>query len=177
MEDILRSLELSNSLTFEDLPNCRICNLDKDKILIISCVEDLHEIQNIVNRLPGLRQKIMNEINNRKNIEHVQTEKIPMSKFLWDMYIVVLHKINDIDSKFESAEIAEYERDRFVARKIIIEYEHISELQKKFNELLFPERILNDFPMIEFEDDESENDYLTIQGLLQDIEILLKEGD
>lgn len=176
MENLLKSLGLSNALTFEELPNCTICNLDNDKILIISPIEKLQDIPVIVNRLPGLRKKIMQKINNLKNVEYVQTEKIPMSKFLWDMYVVALHKIDDV-AKFNAAEIAEYERDRFVARKIIIQYEHLTELQQKFNELIFPERILNGFSMIDFEDSEAEIDYEAIEKLLQDIEKLVTEED
>jgi len=175
MDNLLRELGLPNFTTLEELPSCRICNLDEDKILIVTFIEELNEIPNIVHKLPSLRQTIMNRINNPKNKEHVQNDRIPMSKFLWDMYIVALHKIENNGSGFKLGEMAEYERDRFVARKIIIEFAHKSELQEKFNKLIFPERVLDRFPMNGYGDDEPEINYDSVEELLDNIRILLQE--
>ncbi|MEC3469965.1 ABC-three component system middle component 1 [Bacillus tropicus] len=176
MEDIMKILGISNSLTYEEISNCKICNLDKDKILIICCIENLQDIDKIVNRLPSLRKKMVLEMNNPKNIEKVEDEKIPISKFLWDMYVIALHSITDSNQPFKPVDIAKYERDRFVARKIIIQYEHDEELKDKFNQAIFPENILNRFSLIGLTEDEDEISFDAINELLCDItEFVSKE--
>ena len=177
MKELLLNLGLSNYVTFEELPNCSVCNLDKDKILIICSLRELKEMDKITNRLPSLRKRMMQEINNQKNIELVQKEKIPMSNFLWDMYVVAIHKVDEENKVFKAADIATYERDRFIARKIIIQYEHIDELKLKFDQLIFPEKILNAFPMIDIEDDEDAVDFEFIRNLLRNIEKTINEED
>lgn len=173
----MAELEIYDYILFEELPSCRICNLDKDKILIICLVSALDEIRDIVTKLPSIRSKIMLQMNNPKNMEHVENEKIPISKFLWDMYIVALHQYEDEASLFKPADIAKYERDRFVARKIIIQYEHIEELKEKFTRVLFPERVLDRFSIIDNQENEEVLDYEAIELLIKNIEdVLKKEG-
>ncbi|MFJ5750217.1 hypothetical protein CN563_20865 [Bacillus sp. AFS026049] len=175
MNDLIQSLGLSNGIYFEELPNCRICNLDKDKILIVCSITALKDIDEVINRLPGLRKKIMEKINNKNNKDFVQNEKIPMSKFLWDMYVIGLHKIESEDKAFKSASISEYERDRFIARKIIIQYEHFDELKQKFDHLIFPERILNSFTTIDNDENEEPINYESIRDLIKNIDTVIKE--
>ncbi|MCA0992753.1 ABC-three component system middle component 1 [Guptibacillus hwajinpoensis] len=175
MDDLIKSLGLSNGINFQELPNCRICNLDKDKILIICSINKLKDIDTVINRLPGLRKKLMEQINNKSNRDLVHNEKIPMSKFLWDLYVIGIHKVESEDKVFKSASISEYERDRFIARKIIIQYEHLDELKDKFNHLIFPERILNTFTTMENEDDEESLDYESIKDLIKEIDTVIKE--
>ncbi|MGE8000252.1 hypothetical protein ACQKOF_16505 [Lysinibacillus sp. NPDC093190] len=68
MDELIKELGLINSVLFEELPNCRICNLDKDKILIICEIKLLKDIDTVITRLPGLRRKMMDKINNVNNI-------------------------------------------------------------------------------------------------------------
>ncbi|WP_090921916.1 hypothetical protein [Paenibacillus polysaccharolyticus] len=175
MDIIMNELGIKDFLLYEELPSCRIGNLDKDKILVICLIDELSQIDDIAKKLPSLRNKMMMRMNNPKNIEVVET-KIPISKFLWDMYIVALHQYKDEKSCFKPAEIAKYERDRFIARKIIIQYEHMEELKRNFVELLFPERILDSFSVLESLDSEK-IDFEEIKELLQNIEnVVKKEG-
>lgn len=177
MDRIMAELEISDFLTYEELPSCRICNLDKDKVLVICSITYLEQIDDIVTRLPSLRNKIMTQMNNPKNKEYVENEKIPMSKFLWDMYVVALHQYKSEKELFRPADIAKYERDRFVARKIVIQYEHFEELKRKFIRLLFPERVLDGFSIIDNQDNEEELDFEAIKLLIQNIENVVSKGD
>lgn len=175
MDKLIQILGLSSSISFEELPNCIICNLDKDKILVICSVKALKDIDEVINRLPGLRKQLMEKINNENNKALVQNEKIPMSKFLWDMYVIGLHKIESVDEIFKSVNVSEYERDRFIARKIIIQYEHLEELKRKFDHFVFPERILNSFTVIDEDDNEESVNYESIQELIKRIDSVLRE--
>lgn len=175
MDELIIELGLANSLFFEELPYCRVCNLDKDKILIICEIEMLKDIDSVITRLPGLRKKMVENINNANNKEFVQNEKIPMSKFLWDMYVIGIHKVNSEDQVFKSSSVSEYERDRFIARKIIIQYEHVDELKQKFDQLVFPERILNTFSTLENDEDEEPINFDSIRTLIKNIDTLVKE--
>ncbi|WP_216831693.1 ABC-three component system middle component 1 [Alkalihalobacterium elongatum] len=175
MDEVIKGLGLANIIFFEELPNCRVCNLDKDKILIICEIELLKDLDSVITRLPGLRRKIMDKINNQNNKEFVQNEKIPMSKFLWDMYVIGLHKVNSEDQVFNPASVSEYERDRFIARKIIIQYEHGDDLKQKFDQLIFPERILNTFPTIANDEDKESINLDSVRTLIKNIDNLIKE--
>ncbi|WP_335869192.1 ABC-three component system middle component 1 [Bacillus sp. 2205SS5-2] len=117
----------------------------------------------------------MAEINNKNNIAFVQNEKIPMSKFLWDMYVIGIHQVDAENKAFKSESISAYERDRFIARKIVIEYEHSDELKQKFDHYVFPERILNEFTFTDVDEDEETINYESIQALLENIEAVVKE--
>lgn len=173
MEDLLNDLGLSQGINFEELPNCTISNLDKDKILVICKIHSLKDIDIVINRLPGFRKQIMDQINNNNNKEFVQDEKIPMSKFLWDMYVIGLHQVEAKDKSFKATKIAEYERDRFIARKIIIQYEHFEELKQKFNHLVFPETVLNSFPVIDNDEEDGIINFEEAQELLSSIESVI----
>lgn len=175
MDELIRGLGLANIIFFEELSNCRVCNLDKDKILIICEIERLQDLDSIITRLPGLRRKIMDNINNKNNKEFVQNEKIPMSKFLWDMYVIGFHKVDSEGQVFNPASVSEYERDRFIARKIIIQYEHVEELKQKFNQLIFPERILNTFSTIANDEEEEAINFDSVRTLIKNIDTLIKE--
>lgn len=175
MDELIKELGLDNIIFFEELPKCRVCNIDKDKILIICEIEMLKELDSVITRLPGLRRKIMDNINNENNKEIVQNEKIPMSKFLWDMYVIGLHKVSSEDQVFKPASVSEYERDRFIARKVIIQYEHVEELKQNFNRLIFPERILNKFSTIANDEDEESINFDSIRTLIKNIDTLIKE--
>ncbi len=80
MDRIMAELEISDFLTYEELPSCRICNLDKDKVLVICSITYLEQIDDIVTKLPSLRNKIMTQMNNPKNKEYVENEKNPHVK-------------------------------------------------------------------------------------------------
>ncbi|MGG1616513.1 hypothetical protein [Paenibacillus sp. NRS-1781] len=175
MDNIMNELGITDFLLYEEIPSCRICNLDKDKILVICLIDELAQIDDIAKKIPSLRNKIMMQMNNPKNIEVVET-KIPISKFLWDMYIVALHQYKDEKNSFKPVEIAKYERDRFIARKIIIQFEHMEELKRKFVELLYPEQILDSFSFLENPESE-EIDFEEIKVLLQNIEKVVNKGE
>lgn len=173
MEELLRLLEVENYLLFEELKGAYICNLNEDKILIIIKIEQLDEINKLVNRIPSVRNKIILEINNERNLEYVEGNKIPMAKFLWDLYIIALHKVIKPESKFPSEVLSRYERDRFIARKIIIQYEYESELVDEFRRVVFPHKDLDRISLLDTYDGEPEVNYEKLDEFLSNVNILV----
>ncbi|WP_090738584.1 ABC-three component system middle component 1 [Paenibacillus sp. Mc5Re-14] len=142
MEHLAKLLLLKDIHIFEELRNSFVCNLNKDKVLVITKISSLEEVQELVYTLPSLREKLRKKIENIENT--IEVADIYLSKFLWDMYVIGLHQIELDEEKFNEIEVAKLQRNRFVARKIIIEYENEEELKKKFDQLVLPERALNE---------------------------------
>ncbi|MEK3885681.1 hypothetical protein [Paenibacillus sp. PL2-23] len=173
MEELLRLLEIERYLLFEELNGAYICNLNEDKILIIIRIEQLDEINKLVNHIPSVRNKIIHEINNEKNLEYVEGNKIPMAKFLWDLYIIALHNVIKPESKFPSEVLSRYERDRFIARKIIIQYEHEQELIDEFRRVVFPHKELDRISLLDTYENEPDINYEKLDEFLNNVNILV----
>lgn len=141
MEQFVTLLELTDIYMFEEIKDAVVCNLNKDKVLVIKKVSTLLEIQEIVYMLPKLKEQIRGRIANDAN--KAEVENLHLSKFLWDMYVIGLHQINNESEKFNEIEVAKLQRNRFVARKMIIEYSTNDELRTQFNQFVLPERTLN----------------------------------
>ena len=175
MEELLRLLDVKDYYQFKELNNAYVCNLNEDKILIITQIEKLDDINELINRIPSVRNKIIQRINNSKNLEFVESKKIPMSKFLWDLYIIALHKLTNTLERFPAESISRYERDRFIARKIIIQYDHEKELCKEFRRLVFPHRELDEISLTSTYDNEPIINFEKINELLSNIDILAEK--
>lgn len=141
MEQLAKLLELSDIHMFEELNGAFVCNLNQDKVLIIKKITMLEEVQELVYTLPRLKEKLRESIINIQNTAEV--EDLHLSKFLWDMYVIGLHHIEHEEEKFNEIDVAKFQRNRFVARKIIIEYTDDEELKAHFDQLVLPERTLN----------------------------------
>lgn len=173
MEELLRLLEVESYQHFAELKGAYVCNLNEDKILIIIKIEQLDEINELVNRIPSVRNKIIREINNEKNLEYVEGNKIPMAKFLWDLYIIAMHKVINPESKFSSEILSRFERDRFIARKIIIQYEHEQELVDEFRRVVFPHKDLDRISLLGTYDNEPDINYENLEEFLSNVNILV----
>ncbi|MDQ1233392.1 hypothetical protein QE450_000890 [Paenibacillus sp. SORGH_AS306] len=141
MENLEAILALKDVYKFEELKDAIVCNLNQDKIIIIVDIKTLEELMETVYLIPQLRTKIEKEMKNMDN--KMQADDIHLSKFLWDIYVVGLHYIKSDEDKFNEVEIAKIHQNRFIARKIIIEYKEEEELKTQFDNLVVPERVLN----------------------------------
>lgn len=172
MEHLRKLLELTDFHTFEELDDAFVCNLNQDKILIIKQVTTLQEVEELVYTLPQLKEKLRESINNAQNLEEV--EDLNLSKFLWDMYVIGLHQVTQENNKFNEIDVAKLQRNRFVARKIIIEYKTEEELKKQFNQLVLPERTLN-YLLKAYVNQEAEYQPKEIEELLKQIDEIIEE--
>lgn len=174
IEEVLNTLSINNALKFDEIPNCGIYNLEGDKILILASIKKTDELDYITNKIPNFRKKIMERMQNQKNKEEVENDKIPISKFLWDMYIIAFFKVIK-GEEINITEVSKYERDRFVARKIIIQYRDLSEIKYKFDKIIFPEYELNNFSELDQNIEGEEINYDNIRDLLKKIETITKK--
>jgi len=143
MERLITILQLSDVYSFEEINEAIVCNLNQDKVLIIKIINSLDEVNELATSLPSLKEKIRERMVNEKNMTGIK-EDVRLSKFLWDMYIVGLHEYSCAEDKFNEFDVARFQRDRFVARKIIIEYTSDEDLLNQFNQLVLPERSLDE---------------------------------
>ncbi|OXM13300.1 hypothetical protein [Paenibacillus herberti] len=174
MEQLAKLLELNDIHMFEELNDAFVCNLNQDKVLIIKKITTLQEVQDLVYTLPRLKEKLREKIINIQNTEEV--EDLNLSKFLWDMYVIGLHHIEQEEERFNEIDVAKFQRNRFVARKIIIEYINDEELMNQFNQIVLPERTLNKIletyvtQGFDYQPEE-------IEGLLLQIDEIIKVGE
>ncbi|MCY9694551.1 hypothetical protein [Paenibacillus alginolyticus] len=171
MEQLAKLLELSDIHMFEELNDTLVCNLNQDKVLIIKKITALDEVQELVYTLPRLKEKLRENIINTQNTAEV--EDIHLSKFLWDMYVIGLHQIEYEEDRFNEVAVARFQRNRFVARKIIIEYMDNDELKTQFDQLVLPERSLNKL-LAAYVNKESEYQSQEIDQLLLQIDEIIR---
>lgn len=141
LERLANLLQLNDIQVIAELQNVLISNFNKDKVLIIQEIKDIEELKDTVYKLPQLRELLSSRISNEENLFVVP--ELHLSKFLWDLYVIGLHMVENEEEKFDPFIVSKIQRNRFVARKIIIEYQTVEELTHKFNQLVLPERTLN----------------------------------
>lgn len=155
---------------------------NKDKIVFITSISSLDDIDTYTNRLPELRKYIFKEFIKKDNNLYVnqlgkldnKENSLSMPAFLWDLYIIGLHRYDKSIKPFKIDDIERIKRDQFIARKIIIEYRDLKELSEKFREYIFPNEILKE------KLNSIEPPSIDINDLLKDIEeslVIRKEGD
>lgn len=113
-----------------------LTNANKDKIIMCVEVNSIEELTTITNFIPQNIKEIAKILDQDRDKEVVDN-KIPISRFLWDMYLVGFHKITET-GPFDPIKVSDIQRDRFVARKIIIEYTTGEELLEEFRKTIFP---------------------------------------
>ncbi|MTV49865.1 hypothetical protein GJ688_12870 [Heliobacillus mobilis] len=121
-----------------------IASINKDRVFIILSINKPEELREISYYIPGLKKVILEKVNSKNNLELADERLIPISKILWDIYIIGVHKITSESASFNQSDISEIQRDRFVARKIIIQYNDNDELEKLLYNVICPEKKLNE---------------------------------
>ena len=171
LEEFANILQLKECISLDEIKDTLVCNLNQDKILIIKKINKLDEIDELVYTLPQIKGRLQERMANKKNISEVKSS-IPLSKFLWDLYIIGLHEYGSEQEKFNEFEVAKLQRNRFIARKIIIEYISQQELISQFNQLVQPERALDEI-LKSYVSHESDYSTEEIEILLRDINDIL----
>lgn len=164
-------LEIKDFEIYEELMGAAVCNLNDDKILVIKEIAVLEQAEEITFLLPSVRTKIQEKIINERNKDDVG-ENFPLSKFLWDIYVIGLHDLSSGEERFEQIEVAKIQHNRFAARKIIIEFENYSELVSSFNQLVVPEKTLDQL-LRGYNNTKAKVDYTEIEELLNLIDDLI----
>lgn len=119
MKDILR--KVGYEFTEHEIGpfHCYFMNIRDDKLVFFVEVEDIEQVEAFVTILPELKQDILGLVKNRKLSEF---SNVTLPAFLWDLYVVAMHDVRE-STPFDEIEVSRWERDRFLARKVIVEYE------------------------------------------------------
>lgn len=155
MQEVLNKLVKNNvyhefCLNDKEKIYCFLAN--RDKVVFIVDINDLSQIDHYTINLSEIRGEIFKKFSRdtdlyvNRNGEVVRNrERISMPALLWDLYVVGLHKYDNQGMlKFKIEDVEKVKRDRFIARKIIIEYKDEDELIQKFKEEILPNELLDD---------------------------------
>lgn len=171
MEELFESLNIDyKQIVLKDDVVGFLTNVNKDKIVICVQINSVEELRNIANFIPQNTKQIAEVLTHKKD-KDIVNNRIPISRFLWDLYLVGLHQMNSDSKSFNPVEISDIQRDRFVARKIIIEYSTDEELKERFKNTIFPHLELdNSLTKIEG------NSHELLADMIKDIDIAGKEN-
>ncbi|WP_433594983.1 hypothetical protein [Lysinibacillus xylanilyticus] len=171
MEGMFKSLNIDyKQVILKDDVVCYLTNANKDKIILCVQINSVEYLRSITNFIPQNTRKIA-EVLSYETDKEIVNNRIPISRFLWDLYLVGIHQINDDGDSFDPVEVSDLQRDRFVARKIIIEYKTEEELKERFKNTIFPHLEL-DISLGKIE--KNNNDML--KDMIKDVEIDDKEN-
>ncbi len=107
-----------------------------DKIVLVMEFDKLEEINEYMVGIPMMVEYVLKSIYSKKN-ENVKLYNTSIPAFLWDLYIVAVHKLSTEES-LDKQQINELEADKFIAKKIIIVYKEDDELFKEFIKNMYP---------------------------------------
>lgn len=92
-----------------------------DRVYLIKIIKNSNDLESIKNDLASfshsnVKQTVINEINEKSNDVNIDIYAI-----LWDLYFILINPVNDHKKRMSPELKNRLERDKFVARKIIIE--------------------------------------------------------
>ncbi|PJI06544.1 MULTISPECIES: hypothetical protein [Clostridium] len=104
-------------------------------------------------------EKIEKQLNDKdkKNI----FSDINLMAILWELYIVGIHLLDDKNTKYRQEEISKVEKDKFIARKIIIENSDKTKIIQELIDILEPSKKLEEIITV--------NEELSPQGIWNNI--------
>lgn len=117
-----------------------------DKIVILKLFESDEEIDSIVEDASMLSGKLNSE--DFINLYSISSDKdnekkiLDLRAILWDVYIIGVHWLTDNKNKFKKEDISRIERNRLIARKIILEDCNLKKISMKIQEILEPTKKL-----------------------------------
>lgn len=144
MEEILNNMGFpSYEIAIDSNNKCYLHLANLDKIIFICEISDLKLYQYISTTIPKLRKNFSEYLKDKVNDDIFDKDRLPIPKFLWDLYVIGIHKISNENEPFNPIDVADIERDHFAARKIIIEYVDYNELKEKILHVINPNQQLD----------------------------------
>lgn len=145
MKDILNYLNVKEYKTvyFTSNITCYLFNYERDKLIIAFKTNKIDEIKKVNSLIPKFKEEIQQLIKNQNNIRNADEVRLPISQFLWDLYLICFLDVSTDEEKLDQ-KIMEYERDRYISRKIVLKCNDINELKVKYEQLIFPHLFLDD---------------------------------
>jgi len=139
MKEIIEQLELPYIESRVSEFDYSIINIRDDKLVFFVEILDITQLHHFISLLPEAKETLLTIVRNQRPNAFTS---VTLPAFLWDLYVVALHDIN-ISERFHDTDITMLERDRFVARKIIVEFSSQEEAVNKINQQLRPEKELD----------------------------------
>lgn len=155
MREIIEQLNLPYLETKVSEFDYSIINIGDDKLVFFVEIMDILQLHQFISLLPEAKEILLTIVRNQRPNAFTNV-KLPA--FLWDLYVVALHDINKSE-RFHDIDITMIERDRFVARKIIVEFSSQEEAVSKINHQLRPEKEL-DILLAEYQQNQTWQDSL-----------------
>jgi len=112
----------------------------KDKIVICVEIESIEQLTDIMYALPGKVNEIK-QLFQELEEKHPKIGEIKLAQYLWDLYLIGVYKHNN--QPLDSVKVAQIERDRFVARKIVLQYTTEKDLYDKLEAVILPHYMLD----------------------------------
>jgi len=162
LKEILKYLGVNDYVekNFTEEIKCYIYNFENDKLIVAFNTDKIDSIKTINNLIPKFKSSIQQLIKNPINIKEVDSKNIPLSQFLWDLYLVCFYKIGPNTGEMIEQKISDYERDRYVARKIIIKYKENKDIKDRYEKMLFPSNYLDSFNIVNHDEDYIEDNII-----------------
>lgn len=158
MKEIIEQLELPYIESRVSEFDYSIINIRDDKLVFFVEILDITQLHHFISLLPEAKETLLTIVRNQRPNAFTS---VTLPAFLWDLYVVALHDINKSE-RFDETDITMLERDKFVARKIIVEYPSQEEAVIKINQQLCPEKEL-DILLAEYQENQTWKESLITQ--------------
>ncbi|AOZ92272.1 ABC-three component system middle component 1 [Paenibacillus crassostreae] len=158
MKEIIEQLELPYIESRVSEFDYSIINIRDDKLVFFVEILDITQLHHFISLLPEAKETLLTIVRNQRPNAFTS---VTLPAFLWDLYVVALHDINKSE-RFDETDITMLERDKFVARKIIVEYTSQEEAVIKINQQLCPEKEL-DILLAEYQENQTWKESLITQ--------------
>ena len=117
-----------------------------EKVIFIQEVnDDINAVHDLCNQIAEAYSKNIDNFITLLNIpyETEQVERLDLKQVLWDLYIIAV-KSNLEESMFDLGIKSKFERNTFIARKILIQSNEIDEIIHDIQQIVYPNRTLSE---------------------------------
>lgn len=119
-----------------------------NRFFLIYDLENIKNISNYNNILSALssskiQQKFIEKIRFSSKDKETINISNSIKSFLWDLYLIIIYNPQSENHKISDEIKNEIERDKFIARKILIEGQN-EEIIQKLNEIIYEEDVLKE---------------------------------
>lgn len=140
MNDILNVIN-SDVLDIEFLKKKFYYIYKNDRIYLIRIMDNVEELSSIRYDLASfsnnkIKQKVIDEIKGNNRVK-----EFDINTFLWDLYFIIIYPIEDKENQISDEKINAIQRDKFIARKIVIQG-NVDEIKNDLKRIFSEEREL-----------------------------------